>query len=849
MLVFAAMIPAVASMAQITVTGMISDSLSGNPIPDVTIRVPGRDSGTISSHDGTFRLVTDPAAGRITFSAVGYIGRTVPLHAGDIPEIDLGNLLLAPATIGLQEVWIIAAPAKERETPVAASTIDAGEIAMKLGDQPLPEVMKTVPGVYASRQGGGSGDASVNIRGFKQENVALLLNGVPIGSVENGLVYWNNWQGLGEATQEIQVQRGLGVSNIALNSVGGTINIITKTTEVEKGGSLSYSLTDYGNSRINLTLSTGRMKNDMAVTFMGSRIAGPGYADATYVDGWAYFLSVTKEFNDRHMLVFTALGNPERHGQRNFKLSKDETDRYGLKYNKDWGSYNGQVNNASENFYHKPHLSLNHYWDLGDKGFLATSAYFSAGKGGGKWTDTFGSNPWIFSYYNASGQLDWESIYQRNYRNEDIYTLANGQDTSGYSVNIQTNFLASHIWTGIISTYRYDVNERFRLVAGVHGRHFKSRLQQKVRDLLGGEFYIDDFAYAMDGVAGREQIRHVGDIVKVNNGAGVEFISGYAQAEYRSGRINAFIGGTVSQTWYRREDRYNYISNIRSEWVSRPGADIKGGVNFNMSESSNLYANAGYFSMAPYFKFVFGNYNNIPTGDLKNEKVATIEAGYGFLRKGFSLKINAYMTKWEDKSVLTNEYNQFENPVMLQGLDAFHQGVELDVSHRMTDWLRLGGIFSLGDWKWKNDVSALLYDDFNAVVDTIHVYADGLYVGDAPQLQAGLTGALKVLRMFDLNAQWVYYDRFYSDFNPAARTDFQDREQSYRIPSYHLLDLFAGYGFGVAGMEAYIQASCYNVLNSEHIIRGEDGAGHSSEDFRGFWGFGRTFNFSFKISF
>ena len=231
----------------------------------------------------------------------------------------------------------------ERQTPVAAASISASQIEQKLGDEPFPEILKMVPGVYATREGGGSGDASINIRGFKQENVALLLNGVPIGSVENGLVYWNNWMGLAEATQKVEVQRGLGASNVAMNSVGGTINIITRTTDMEKGGSIKYSYTDYGNSRLNLMLSTGRLKNKMAITFMGSRISGPGYVDATYVDGWAFFLSVSKEFNDRHMLVFTALGNPERHGQRNFKLSQQETDRYGLKYNNSAGNVKNRL--------------------------------------------------------------------------------------------------------------------------------------------------------------------------------------------------------------------------------------------------------------------------------------------------------------------------------------------------------------------------------------------------------------------------------------------------------------------------------------------------------------------------
>ena len=834
-------------LAQVSISGTVIDSVTLVPLSDVSITTPDGRQGSTTDHTGRFTVTVDEVIRGLKFSSVGYLTKRIDVDISPGQDTDLGMVMMNPAVIGLSEVSIIAPDAVERKTPVAANTITSTRIEQRLGDEPLPEIMKLVPGVYATRQGGGSGDASVNIRGFKQENVALLLNGVPIGSVENGLVYWNNWMGLSDAAQRIQVQRGLGASNVALNSVGGTINIITKTTDVEPGGSVSYSVTDYGNSRFNLYLSTGRLDNNMAITFMGTRVSGPGYVDATYVDGWGYFLSVSKEFSKDHLLVFTALGSPERHGQRNFRLSQSETDRYGITFNKDWGSYNGKVNNASENFYHKPYLSLNHYWTIGENGLLATSAYLSPGKGGGKWTETFAGNPWIFSYYNPSGQLDWESVYERNAENEDIYTLADGTDTSGYAVNIQTNFLASHIWTGLLSTYNHDFGDKFKLRAGIHGRYFKSKLQQKVRDLLGGDFFIDDFAYAIDGVAGREQIRHVGDIVKVDNGAIVNFISGFAQGEFTTGNLSAFAGGTVSGTWYRREDRYNYVDDIQSAWVARPGADIKAGVNFNITENHNVYINGGFFSLAPYFKFVFGNYTNVPTRDLRNEKVKSAELGYGYNRSGTRLHLNAYLSLWQDKSVLTNEYNQFEDPVMLQGLDALHRGVEAELSQRLGTWLRLSGLISIGDWKWKNDVSALLYNQDNVVVDTINVYADGLYVGDAPQFQAGVSAAFRILRMLGLSAQWVYYDRLYADFNPAARTDPGDRQQSYRLPSYSLLDLFAEYGFRLAGMDVYLNAGCYNVLDQKHIIRGEDGSSHDLQSFRGFWGFGRTFNIAAKV--
>ena len=837
------------TLGQSVIQGRVTGEADDRPLAGVNIKVSGTRDGTSSDNLGNFRLSLMEGKYTLVFSSIGYLGDSVNLMVDGKSETDMGTIRLQEASIGLSEVSVMAFEALDRRTPVSVSSIRSEAIQQRLGDQPLPEIMKSVPGVYATRTGGGSGDASVNIRGFKQENVALLLNGIPISSVENGLVYWNNWLGLTEATQQIQVQRGLGASQVALNSIGGTINIITKTTNVEKGGSLKFSITDYGNYKATLALSSGRLKNNMSVTFLGSRFSGPGYVDATYVSGWAYFLSISKEFNNRHMIVFTALGNPERHGQRNFKLTQSETDQHGIKYNKEWGSYNGEINNASENFYHKPHLSLNHYWNIDETSLLATSFYISFGSGGGKWTDSFENNPWIFSYNNPSGQIDWDAIYSLNDTNTQVYSLANGQDTTGYSVNIQTNFLASHIWSGLLSTYKKDIGKNFKLTAGIHGRLFQSTVQQQVRDLLGGNFYIDNYAFAIDGVGGRNQVKQVGDVVKVDNGAVNNYAGIFGQMEYLAGGFSAFIAGTLSGNWYRRVDNYNYIQDPESDWVYKSGFDIKAGGNFNLDEYNNFYINGGYFSRAPYYKFVFGNSTNTPTENLKNEKTWAAEAGYGLNLRNTRVRLNAYYTRWEDKSIIANEYNQFEDPAMVQGLDALHIGIEAEVHQKVLRWLNMGASISRGDWKWQNDVTALVFNDDNAVIDTINVYADGLYVGDAPQFQFSLFASAKIMNTVNLSAYYNYYDLLYADFNPVNRTNPDDRRQSYQLPAYHNLDIYIDCPFRIGSLEAQADLGCQNVVGSEYIIRGQDGTTHSINDFKGFWGFGRTFFVSLQIKF
>ena len=90
----------------------------------------------------------------------------------------------------LDEIKIISSYAIDRKTPVAYSTLSVKTINEQLGSQELPEVLKMTPAVYATKQGGGVGDARINIRGFDQTNIAVLINGVPVNDMESGKVYW-----------------------------------------------------------------------------------------------------------------------------------------------------------------------------------------------------------------------------------------------------------------------------------------------------------------------------------------------------------------------------------------------------------------------------------------------------------------------------------------------------------------------------------------------------------------------------------------------------------------------------------------------------------------------------------
>lgn len=132
------------------------------------------------------------------------------------------------ATQEEREVRVIGNLVRGQNVPVAVTKIDTKKINEELASRDLPMLLNGTAGVYATNQGGGDGDARINVRGFDQRNVGVMIDGVPVNDMENGAVYWSNWFGLDAITSQMQVQRGLGATKIAMPSIGGTINIITQ---------------------------------------------------------------------------------------------------------------------------------------------------------------------------------------------------------------------------------------------------------------------------------------------------------------------------------------------------------------------------------------------------------------------------------------------------------------------------------------------------------------------------------------------------------------------------------------------------------------------------------------------
>ncbi|MDR0384444.1 MAG: TonB-dependent receptor, partial [Prevotellaceae bacterium] len=219
---------------QITVNGTIIDKMSGESVAGAVVIAKDADAVTVSQINGFFRLNLPQGTQKVLITLVGYIQKEIDVTGSPA----LGTIELETDALELEKVLVVASFAKDRETPVAMSTIKPETIAEKLGNKEFPEILRSTPSVYATKSGGGYGDSRISLRGFDSNNIGILINGVPVNDMENGKVYWINWANLADVTRVMQVQRGMGASKLAISSVGGTINIITKNTDAEKGGSV-----------------------------------------------------------------------------------------------------------------------------------------------------------------------------------------------------------------------------------------------------------------------------------------------------------------------------------------------------------------------------------------------------------------------------------------------------------------------------------------------------------------------------------------------------------------------------------------------------------------------------------
>ena len=875
---------------------------TGEPIIGATVSVTNGAAVTATDIDGKFAVNAPDGTKSLTITFVGY--KPVEVAA----QGNMGVIALEVESKMLQDVVVTQSIAKTRVTPIAISSIDATTIDVKLGNQEFPEVLKTTPGVWTTKDGGGFGDAKTNMRGFKSANVAVLINGIPVNDMEWGGVYWSNWAGLPDVTSSIQAQRGLGAAILSAPSVGGTINIVTQSLDAKKGGSVWYGMGNDGMNNYGFKVSTGLMDNGWAITLLGSRKWGDGYVQGTFFNSYNYFANISKRINESHQLSFTAFGAPQKHNKRssadgltinewqNVREYMDGDSPY--KYNPTFGyDKNGNVRSSNLNTYHKPQLSLGHIWQIDHKSSLSTTAYASFANGGGysgqgrgtyngtsiSYSSWYGANNGIVNnlFRNADGTFAYDQIQEMN---------ANSETGSNMIMSQSNN---SHEWYGLVSTYKNTFWNKLTFTGGIDVRYYVGHHNNKIIDLYDGEYFMDDSsrksvkpennAAAADPNWKYEKLG-VGDIVYRNYDGHTHQEGAYAQAEYSAfgNSLNLILAGSISNTGYWRVDNFYYDKeHAKSESLNFLGGTAKFGANYNIDRNNNVYVNAGYISRAPFFSggaFLTSTVSNATNPDAINEKIMSYEVGYGFHSPKFTANLNLYHTTWMDKTstrsgeITSGAHAGDRYYFNMQGVDARHMGVELDFIYRPATWVDIEGMFSWGDWIWSSNATGYFYNQNGQPLKNLQgdiasgVLADdharsvlmqkGIKVGGSAQTTGSLGLNFRPFKGFRIGADWTVCARNYSDYSVSSSSYSPGSNISvaepWEIPWGQQVDLSASYRFKIGGLNATLYGNVYNLFNYNYVVdayTNTDSRGTWENAYRVFYSFGRTFSMKMRVNF
>ena len=858
-----------------SIRGRIIDNSTDLPVAGAKVNIDNK-YRAFSNPDGIYELANVPFGEYtmvISMTTFDTVRVKINVNSASVEKnVKMGG------SVEFDEIEVIGNMVKDN-VPIAVTKIPTQKIVEELGSRDLPMLLNGTAGVYATQQGGGDGDARINVRGFDQRNVGVMIDGVPVNDMENGAVYWSNWFGLDAITAQMQVQRGLGATKIAMPSIGGTINILTQGIGNKKGGMIKQEYSTGNMLRTTFSYNTGMTKSGWGLTVSASYKQSDGWVYGTPSQGFFGYGKLSKKIKN-HLVTLSAFAAPQWHGQRtNFQaiqyfsedkardlgIQVDTNQQFydmGIRFNQHWGyrtNENGQREILSEkhNFYSKPQITLKDFWKVNDKLSISNLAYMSIGRGGG--TRVFNSGSLL---RDSSGLIDWDKIEQENQINslfgapniDPIYS-----PTEIKSSQVLLASLNNHFWVGYLGQFNYNVSKNLEVSGGIDFRYYEGRHYQRIEDLLGGDYFVDKLDKNAASPMKRVGDRVAYDTYNSDRDGLVQWSGAFGQVEYSgekwsyfvnlSGIVNGYRGVDYFQKrklvlpdtvlyigyseqvteWVPDSVVYNgkvYTVNSpgleyqKTDWKYLPGFTFKGGASYKLDKFSNVYLNLGYLNRTPQFSNVIDNNTNTFFAEIVNEKILAIEGGYNYANKVFGVNFNAYATNWKNKPMPFGvQVPDPQDPtefirININGMDAVHLGGEIDIAYKINKKLSSEIMFSYGDWFWNSTETVFIpqYDSLEYTFD-----AKGVHVGDAAQTAFSAAMRYEPIKNMYFRVQAQFFDRYYSDFDPFSLKGVNARRESWRMPSYYLINLFAGYKVEFKKSALLLNGSITNLLNSAYI--------------------------------
>ena len=225
-----------------------------------------------------------------------------------------------------------------------------------------------------------------------------------------------------------------------------------------------------------------------------------------------------------------------------------------------------------------------------------------------------------------------------------------------------------------------------------------------------------------------------------------------------------------------------------------------------------------------------------------------------------------YYTSWKDRFESTGatfnagQPDEIRGTANILGITQVHTGIEFDGRFQASDKFALTGMMSIGNWEYKDDVTATYFDNDQAPiiiggVEQVETLAlDGVKVGDAAQFTAFIGADYNVVNNLNVDFGYRFAGNLYAQFDATS----VGPDGALKLPSFGLADAGATYSIPFDDKKLSFRLNVNNLFDTTYIAEsdtnifaqpGDDTYDGISTSNRVFFGFGTTWNLSARFNF
>ena len=785
----------VPALAQQAIKGTVVDATTGNPVAGAAVMLNEQGTVVITGPAGDFSISNvNPGNDVIVIAAYGYNDINQPVAVYNGSDANLGVLKL----VGVKSASN-AFDETQQEMLFDQNALDDEE-----GNaQSVGVLTGATDNVYYNAANYNFSVMRFRLRGYDSYLNTTYINGIPFNDLARGRFNYSSLGGMNRAFRNRTTTMGMGASAYGFGNIGGSSNINTITSSYAAGfnGSLAYTNSSYM-FRAMLLYSSGMKKSGWGVTVGAiGRYADEGVTPGTFYNSAGLFLSVEKEFNPHHSLTLTAFGAPTQRATS----SATYLEAYDLAdnnlYNPNWGWQDGKKRSAKVVESFDPTAMLNWLWKPKNgttlnTGFAFRSVNYSTSALNwynardprpdyyrylpSYWTD----NQEAYDLYTdmwhtvAGRQIDWDALYQANYLNNEENRLSPDGSKLG-STYILENRHSNQLNFIFNTTLNHRLNDQMTLQAGLSANYTRAHYYKTIRDLLGGEYWLDIDQFSERDFPGNPEIlqnnlndpnRKVkdGDVFGYNYYINALQVRAWIQNMITLPKWDINYGAELSYTQFQRDGKMRngrapLNSYGKGETHRFDNGALKAGATYKINGRNAIMLHAEYATQAPLFEYAYisPRIKDTAIDGLTNTRVFSADLSYNWNYRRFRGSIGGFYTEMYDLTERTSyyddQYSTFMNYV-LKGVRQNYKGIELGMAFKITPSLTATAAGTIASYRYKNNPTGIRsYENGMAPDTATTVYMKNYHVGGTPQtaVNIGLDWAAPRMWFFNINASWM----------------------------------------------------------------------------------------------